>query len=330
MIDINSIPLPSDAIIIPATSAPTPDLGNIVPDDSTKCTINLADELPAGDCTVFVDADIPVFKVAAVTDGACYNYNGEIFKYKKQALGARALRDAKAEEDGDNEYVSGPITSVFNPEPANVAIKALKGALSSFEKKVPGATFIYCLSSKSNFRYSIFPDYKIKRKGKRIPENRSVLNEWIVSDRDGISIDGYEADDTLGLMQGACVGGVMIPVICSVDKDLDCIPGWHINPDKNKVYEVSEFEAFHNFCCQVLKGDPTDSIPGLKGVGDKTAIKHLENIDTMHGLWGKVEGLYSEEGEGYLHKMASMVWIAREHGKTYHDYIDGGFENGVS
>jgi DNA polymerase-1 len=268
---------------------------------------------------VFVDADIPIFKVASVTDNPRYIVGDSKFRYKKDAC----FHCKEMDIDPVN------IKKEYFPTTPDIAISILKSSLDRLENAFPDAKFVNCISDSSNFRYSIFPDYKANRKNNRKPANRQALKDWMLRFRYGITIPGLEADDVLGVMSAATASvGLQVPIILTVDKDLDMIPGWHFNPDKQKVYFIEELEGFKKFCEQALKGDPTDGIPGLPRVGNKTATKMLDGLDSMESLWLAVEDAYqkkSKHGDAWandLYLNASMVWILREHGKWFTDYLN--------
>ncbi len=268
------------------------------------------------DLTVYVDTDIPVYKTASIADGACYNYRGKYYKYKREAV------DACNSEGGD----LGLIKKEYKPWSEKEAAALLDKTISSHAKLLPDAEFVYCLSSPVNFRYDIFPEYKSSRKGKHKPKHRTFLTDRIKDKHSGVIFTGYEADDVVGILQCTCRSiKKSSSIICTTDKDLLCIPGLHWNPDKGTITDVSELEAFRNFAAQVLQGDSTDSIPGLKGVGAKTSKKAVAGCDSTESMWGVVQKMYKDKGETeeYLHQMASMVWIHRAFGTTYLDYIGG-------
>jgi DNA polymerase-1 len=84
-----------------------------------------------------------------------------------------------------------------------------------------------------------------------------------------------EADDAMGIV--ATNGRVENPVICSVDKDMRGVPGWHWNPNRDDfpVY-ITEEQADRVFHTQWLTGDSTDGFKGIPKVGPKTAEKLLD------------------------------------------------------
>lgn len=124
-------------------------------------------------------------------------------------------------------------------------------------------------------------EYQGNRKDREAPEYLESVRSYIVSSLNGIPHLDQEADD--GLAQA----GYHDPnaVICSADKDLMMVPGWHLDMsavDKEaKVFYIepnwpgslymnsrNELKGFGPmwFFAQCLKGDPADSIQGAPGV----------------------------------------------------------------
>ena len=143
-----------------------------------------------------------------------------------------------------------------------------------------------------NFRYKIYEDYKKSRhsSGSRKPLVYSDLRRELVEKRDNHRyFKGVEGDDCLGILQ------TFDTVCCTIDKDLRCIPGAHYNFDKKEHFEVSHEEARQFFLAQTLAGDVTDGVPGIKGVGMKTAVKILNKRGYT---WDAVVDEYTERGLG--------------------------------
>lgn len=64
---------------------------------------------------------------------------------------------------------------------------------------------------------------------------------------------------------------------CGNDKDLHQIPGVFLDYKKNESWIITERDAVRSLYKQVLMGDTTDNIPGLKGYGEKKALTVVEN-----------------------------------------------------
>lgn len=160
------------------------------------------------------------------------------------------------------------------------------------------------LTGKDNFRHNVATilPYKGNRKTARRPTHYQAIRDHLVEVFNAEIIDGMEADDAMGIAQmenyhtpeHAGDTGYCGSVIVAADKDMDMIPGWHYNPLKDKHYFMDDLEAMRCFWSQVLTGDSTDNIPGLKGVGPKGAQKLLGSLTTEDSMEGVVSYAYSK------------------------------------
>ena len=141
------------------------------------------------------------------------------------------------------------------------------------ESNICMAAFFVASVSVSNFRNEVYPNYKANRADARRPVHYEKIRSHLINRWNAEVVNGIEADDAIGIYQEDNT------VICTIDKDLDCIPGPHYNFVKGEYYEVSPSEAVNHFCMQMLAGDGTDNICALRGVGMKTAQKRLDKYD---------------------------------------------------
>jgi len=134
--------------------------------------------------------------------------------------------------------------------------------------------YIFCFSapSKNVFRHSIAQTkrYKGNRDGKKDPyfysekyDDMAYIYEYINSRYSTLFFDDLEADDILCMLQREET------FIFSHDKDLKQVAGWHWDMDNYKLINITEQQAFTNLIGQLLLGDSTDNISGLKGFGKK-------------------------------------------------------------
>ena len=139
-------------------------------------------------------------------------------------------------------------------------------------------TIIYC-GGKDNFRYNLCPQYKSNRKDP--PADASLfrpLMDRIVEEELAIPSHGMEADDMVRIKSIELLEKKAEFCVVHIDKDLDCIVGDHYNPRREQFYKVDEESADMHYWLQMLKGDPTDNLPGLPKVGPKTAEKMLKGV----------------------------------------------------
>lgn len=144
-------------------------------------------------------------------------------------------------------------------------------------------------ADKSNFRYTIYPDYKANRKAPK-PRHYEYIREYLQTAHNASVCHGEEADDRLGIHSTTIAPE---GCIASIDKDLDQIPGWHYNWVKNIKYKVTPEEGLKFFYRQLLTGDKAvDNIPGLRGIGPKKADAALASYTSELQLFNKVQEMY--------------------------------------
>jgi DNA polymerase-1 len=151
-------------------------------------------------------------------------------------------------------------------------------------------------SGKRTFRAEMYPDYKAHRKD--TPEELSVQMEYFPKVVNGLgwpclAIPGVEADDVIATLVVEARKKGWDVVIFSADKDMMQLIGDDvsmIDALHQKTYTREEVikkmgvppEKIPDFLA--LVGDTSDNIPGIKGVGDKTAANLLDQYGTLENL----------------------------------------------
>src|ERR1700733_12410076 len=149
---------------------------------------------------------------------------------------------------------------------------------------------------KKTFRAEMYPAYKATRK--EPPEELQVQMEYFAKIVEGlgwpcIAVPGVEADDVIATMAREATERDWEVVIYSADKDIMQLIGPHvsmIDALHQKTYTREEVlkkmgvrpEQIPDFLA--LVGDTSDNIPGIKGIGDKTAATLLEHYGTLNAL----------------------------------------------
>jgi DNA polymerase-1 len=174
-----------------------------------------------------------------------------------------------------------------------------------------------------NFRHQIFNGYKSHRPP--MPPDLSVQLGLVHSVIDAFGIQtlvvpGFEADDVIATVARQAVAATMDVVICSSDKDLLQLCGgriWILDTMRNKRLGVAEVhEKFGVGPDRVgdvlaLMGDSIDNVPGVEGIGPKTAadlINRFGSLDELLAHAGEVKG---KRGEALVASRES-VRISRE------------------
>lgn len=150
--------------------------------------------------------------------------------------------------------------------------------------------------AKPNFRFDVYDKYKAQR-----PPTPDFVIKWrptihnVFKEKWGfVPVSGMEADDAVAIAANQYKNDYEI-IIATFDKDLRQIPNsTFYNMKKHESEYISEFEANKAFYLQLLKGDTSDNIPGLRGIGSKKAENILKDITTVTGLRTRVIRTYAE------------------------------------
>jgi DNA polymerase I len=182
------------------------------------------------------------------------------------------------------------------------------------------------------FRDEIFPEYKGTRE--KMPEDLRSQIERIRQIVDAFNIprlelEGFEADDVLGsVAKQVAASGIGVKIITG-DRDLlqlvsdriwVSLPGKSLGDSKDyRAPDVLEYLGVRPdqvVDYKALTGDKSDNIPGVQGVGDKTAVTLLQSYDTLDGVYEHINEVAAgvkkklEEGResAYLsQKLATIV-----------------------
>jgi hypothetical protein len=175
------------------------------------------------------------------------------------------------------------------------------------------------LTGSGNYREGLATllPYKGNRDELHKPKYYSEIKQYLRDVWGAELISGREADDALGCVQwdnkdrSTC--------IVSIDKDLDMIPGYHYNWVKQEFYDQSLEDANRFLFYQMLIGDRVDNIPGIKGVGTKTADKLLDGLalsDARDVVIQQYKQQYGDTWEQAYHEVGNLLWIQRVEGKA--------------
>lgn len=176
--------------------------------------------------------------------------------------------------------------------------------------------YILALSSDTNFRVEILPSYKSNREGKNSPIIRDLLKDKVREHPSAKEIRGLEGDDILGIKL-TDPNSPPYTVCCSIDKDLNTIPGTHYNWDRpdEGIYNITEETARKHHLFQTLVGDPVDGYKGCPGIGKLGALKILNNDCS----WEAVVNAYVKKG---LTESDALIQARVAHICRYSDYGD--------
>jgi len=173
------------------------------------------------------------------------------------------------------------------------------------------------ISGGGNFRKKVNPQYKANRTSEP-PKFLQACREFLVKEWNAVLANGCEADDLLGINQtdnSICI---------SLDKDLLMIPGWHYSweisganwtKDASRTY-TTPLDGIRTFYKQMLIGDVSDNIFGVRGIGKVKASKILNEIEDESEMIEIVHDLYDEDSDRFLMN-AQCLWIMQREGETW-------------
>ncbi len=177
------------------------------------------------------------------------------------------------------------------------------------------------------FRHEMFAEYKGTRKGmpQELHEQVPVLKELLSAM--GIKImelAGYEADDLLGTVAKRSEAKGMDVLVVSGDRDLlqivtdkirVCIPKTKRGTTEYENYYTKDVQEKYGLLplqiieLKALMGDSSDNIPGVPGIGEKTAtaiLQQFENVENAHAHLKEIKPKRAKENLEAHYDMAMM------------------------
>lgn len=162
---------------------------------------------------------------------------------------------------------------------------------------------------KETFRNSIYKEYKGTRKPMpdELREQLPIIKEVLASmNICTVGVEGYEADDILGtLSRMGDAQGYSVTVLSgdrdllqlATEKILIRIPKTKGGKTVVESYYPKDVEALYGVTPEIfidmkgLMGDTSDNIPGVPGVGEKTASKLLTEYGSLDGIYEAIDGM---------------------------------------
>ncbi len=167
--------------------------------------------------------------------------------------------------------------------------------LAAFDLKAP------------TFRHKIYSDYKANRKGmpeelaSQMPIMKDILHEMNISI---LELEGYEADDIIGTASRVCSESSIECYIATGDRDdlqlagggtkvvlASTKSGQSITEiyDDRAVFDKYGVKPEEFIDMKALMGDASDNIPGVKGIGEKTASKLISQFATIENMYENID-----------------------------------------
>ncbi len=177
--------------------------------------------------------------------------------------------------------------------------------------------------SRQTFRSESYPEYKANRSSTPAPFQGqvSLIQEVLTALRiPMLSVPGYEADDVIATLTSEAAEHGMQVLICTGDRDaLQLVTDQvtvlypkkgvseltRFTPDEVQAkYDLSPAQ-YPDFAA--LRGDPSDNLPGIAGVGEKTAAKWIREFGSLEQLVERVDEVKGKVGEALRENLGSVL-----------------------
>ncbi len=171
-------------------------------------------------------------------------------------------------------------------------------------------------------RRKLYSEYKVNRKP--VPDDFHPQAERIIeivraAGIPVLAVPGQEADDVMASLVEQ-FGDTTDIVLVSRDKDLDQLVNNHVvlyDPMKDETFDADAIETKKGYRpeqaieIQTLTGDSTDNIPGVPGIGPKTAVKLIQKYGTAAEVLAHADELTPKQRENVL-TSAEMLDLSRQ------------------
>lgn len=276
-----------------------------------------------------IDGDVLIYRSGFAVERTCYRvkFSDGSLKDLKNSF-TRTKIKSKLKSKGMEEGKDYELFFYKLYEPVENALFVCRRQIESILEATKATSHTIFLSANdgSNFRYAVAKipgphgaGYKAGRPEK--PKYYEDIRNYLLEEWEADEIFEMEADDALGIYQTEDT------IACHQDKDIDMIPGNHYNFVTKEFYnawDVGELYLDKNkikgvgvkwFYAQLLLGDNTDNIPGVKRYGPKTVYNLLKDLDTeeelLSAVWKVYKKKFKKEALDRIEEVANLLWILR-------------------
>ncbi len=209
--------------------------------------------------------------------------------------------------------------------PTNAVYGVTSMLISVFDAIRPDYVVAANDGEKPTFRVEDFTGYKAHRKpmendlAVQIPKVFEVLDAFGVKQ---IQVDGYEADDIIGTLVTKFKNQCEM-IVVSNDRDMWQLVDKNVYfmvPNKLGIDWLSEkeivtrlgFDPKYLVDYKALRGDPSDNIPGVAGVGEKTATKLILDYGTLEDIYAHIDEITPDSLKNKLLNSAEVAVMSKK------------------
>lgn len=222
--------------------------------------------------------------------------------------------------------VSGQFMINSNGVPTNGVHGFVKHFLTAISSFNPSHVAVCWDMGSKTFRTEMFPDYKGNRGEapiELIPQFDLVKEVVEAFDVPNIGLAGYEADDCIGTIAKNVEGDINVRIVTGdkdilqlIDERISVILlqkgyGNYLEHTKETFFEEKGILPHQLIDVKALMGDPSDNYPGVKGIGEKTAIKLLQQFEHVDGLVANLDQLTKSQ-KSKIEADLEMLYLSRQ------------------
>jgi DNA polymerase-1 len=175
-----------------------------------------------------------------------------------------------------------------------------------------------------SFRKEIYPEYKANRSAMpedlrpQIPLIKEVVRAFNMP---ALELAGYEADDIIATLARRFAGRGMAVTVVTGDKDLMQIVGEQVrllDTMKDRATGLSEVAARFGGTpdkvveVQALAGDSSDNVPGVPGIGEKTARELIAKFGTLENLLDNIDQVSGKKRQENLRQYGEQARLSKQ------------------
>lgn len=182
--------------------------------------------------------------------------------------------------------------------------------------------------SRQTYRTEMFAEYKANRES--MPDTLRSQIQLIIEGLHALNIpiytkEGYEADDVIGTIATKAKEKQHKTYILTGDRDSFQLVDREgfikvIMPSKGELVEFDWYKVFDKmgvYPYQItdykgLSGDTSDNIPGIKGIGDKTACKLLNRFDKLEQIYENIDNVSEKALNKKLREGKDIAFLSKE------------------
>ncbi len=209
--------------------------------------------------------------------------------------------------------------------PTNAVYGFVRMLLKLMKDRTPEYLVVVFDAKGKTFRHHLYEKYKANRPP--APEDLIVQIPYIKRIVRNLNVkllekDGYEADDVIGTIARHAEEGGFSVVVVTGDKDFRQIVSPHVTLwdtmyDKTMDYGAlketySGLEPFQIIDLMGLAGDSSDNVPGVRGVGEKTALHLIREHGSIEGVYEHLEELKQKKLKENLSRDREQALLSRK------------------